>query len=260
MSNTKHKINAVGLNQIARILTPAAMVIFLTMEIVDSQQGIGWWIYPVAIAALFTSVGIEAWGMMSGANVEKAWLLNRSKLSSSIQLVLYVGVTMWLLKRNQTLIALPIVAALVYVSAALYDSLNKHQVKQDTDDRQSLVIQLRQQEVAAQREHEARIKQMELDAQAKIALEIKHEESATAVKLARIEAKVQAATVPQPSPVALVAEPVAKLTETQQRILDAFKEKPDATITEIAGQLGVTRQAVSKQVKQMNGVLHEVRI
>lgn len=50
------------------------------------------------------------------------------------------------------------------------------------------------------------------------------------------------------------------LTPTRKRILNAFRDQPDATITEIAGQLGVTRQAVSKQVKQMNGVLHEVRL
>ncbi len=258
----KTKINTTGLNQVARVLTPAAMVIFLTMEIVNSQQGIGGWIYPVAIAALFTSVGIEAWGMMSGANVEKSWLLNRSKLSSGVQLVLYVGVTMWLLKSNQTLIALPIVAALVYVSAALYESLNNHQVRQDTVERQSLAIQIRQQEAQAQRDHEARLKQMELDARAKIALETKHEENETAVKLARIEAKAQRATI-APATMPQLAPQVApqqELTPSQLRILEAFKENPTASITAVAKQLNVTRQYVSGEVKKMNGVLHEVRL
>lgn len=50
------------------------------------------------------------------------------------------------------------------------------------------------------------------------------------------------------------------LTPAQDKILAAFRDNPGASQSEVAEMLGVTRQAVSKQVKQMNGVLHEVRL
>lgn len=51
-----------------------------------------------------------------------------------------------------------------------------------------------------------------------------------------------------------------ELTPAQRRIFDAYRETPGATQAEIAERLGVTKQAVSKQLKAMNGVVHEVRL
>lgn len=234
--------NITSLNQLARILTPAAMVVFLTMEIVNSQHGIGVWVYPVAIAALFTSIGIEAWGMMSGSNVEKAWITNRSKWASGIQLFLYVVVTMWLLRNNATLITLPIVASLVYVSAALYESLNKHEEAMAKETRQSLMIQLRKEEEQAKRDHELKLEKMRLDAD---------------VKKEKIHAQATPQLAPQPRKVAVTVD---TLTPGQQRVYDAIKSNPGASNSEIGSMLGISRQAVQGHIKAMNGVMHEVKL
>ncbi len=50
------------------------------------------------------------------------------------------------------------------------------------------------------------------------------------------------------------------LTQAQEKILAAFRENPGASQSEVADKLGITRQAVSKHVKQMNGVLEQVRL
>lgn len=50
-----------------------------------------------------------------------------------------------------------------------------------------------------------------------------------------------------------------QLTPSQRRIYDEYQRNPNATQSEIADRLGVSRQAVSKQIRQMNGVMKEVQ-
>lgn len=83
-----------------------------------------------------------------------------------------------------------------------------------------------------------------------------------AEKQERRDAKrpVALTTVNQVSTVDKVARPpktVDTLTAAQRRIYDAIKANPEANYTEIGAQLGISRQAVSKQVKQMNGVIKQ---
>lgn len=54
--------------------------------------------------------------------------------------------------------------------------------------------------------------------------------------------------------------PYGELTPAQQRIFNSYRETPGATQAEIAERLGITKQAVSKHVRAMNGVMHEVRL
>jgi hypothetical protein len=51
---------------------------------------------------------------------------------------------------------------------------------------------------------------------------------------------------------------VGDLTPGQRRIYDAMRANPAANYTEIGQQLGISRQAVSKQVKGMNGVMKQL--
>lgn len=144
------------LSLFARILTPAAMVAFLTIEITKSQTFAAPVIYVIAVAAFFTSIGIEAWGIMAGQNLERAWRVNRNKWATAVQLVLYVGIASYLLRTNPTLVVLPLVAALVYVSAALSDVMETavNEQTRETAVQQSFDFE----QAAADRELERRIK------------------------------------------------------------------------------------------------------
>ncbi len=85
---------------------------------------------------------------------------------------------------------------------------------------------------------------------------MKHDE-----RLARIAAKAQPAQVaaqPTAQPTQPTAQP-AQLTEAQRRVYDAIKAQPDATNTQIAAALGISRQAVSSHVAAMNGAVAEIR-
>ncbi len=85
---------------------------------------------------------------------------------------------------------------------------------------------------------------------------MKHDE-----RLARIAAKAQPAQVaaqPIAQPTQPTAQPV-QLTEAQRRVYDAIKAQPDATNTQIAAALGISRQAVDGHVARMNGVVAGIR-
>lgn len=53
---------------------------------------------------------------------------------------------------------------------------------------------------------------------------------------------------------------VDELTPAQRRLFDAMKENPSMSQSDIAALLGVSRQAVSKQIKAMNGVMSEGKL
>lgn len=48
---------------------------------------------------------------------------------------------------------------------------------------------------------------------------------------------------------------VDNLTDAQRRVYDVYQRNPNATQNQVADELGITRQAVSKQVRSMNGIL-----
>lgn len=187
--------------------------------------------------------GLELLGIIAGHLAIKSYSIrNYTYLGiTATATVLYVVVGTFEMADIPFARFVPLLASCLYVLVGIQSEIDEAVAKATTTEKRSAVIDYRLKEAEAERAHQLELERLRL---------------ANEVKLA----KVQAATAPQPEPVAPVAPQVAQLTETQQRILDAFREKPNATITEIAGQLGVTRQAVSKQVQQMNGVLHEVRI
>jgi hypothetical protein len=130
------------------------MVAFLTMEITRSQDAAGVWLYIVPLAAFATSAGIEAWGIIAGANLERSWRIGKGQLATAAQLAIYVAVTMWLLRHNSTLIALPIVAALVYLAAAMTEGLEAAVSHKEIETVETREWQRERERVADARRHE----------------------------------------------------------------------------------------------------------
>ena len=178
---------------LARGATPLSMVVFLTMEIVGSQRDRvgGVWLYVIAAAALGTSIGIEVWGILAGSNLEKSLATRRGRVATIVQLVLYVALGMWLLWDNPTLVVLPIIAALVYVTVATSEGLAKYEVEQHESDQQNAVAAAARDEAAAERAHQLKLKQLEAQAQVKMNADRAEAEAKTAAARANAEVKIE---------------------------------------------------------------------
>lgn len=158
------------LSTLTRITVPAAMVAFLTIEITEQQEAAGWLIYVIAAAALLSSIGIELWGITAGDNLKKAWAQGSGKTSTAAQMVAYVAVAGWMLRTNDTLIVLPLVAALAYVASAWSDGYNEAE-------------QAQSEKTAWEREQAAKDKELERELKRQV------QADKTAVKLAQVEVK-----------------------------------------------------------------------
>ncbi len=204
---------------VGRVFTPAAMVVFLTYEITRSQPIGGWWQTAVIIGAAATAVGVEVVGILSGHALEVSWRINDKARAAVafILLLIYTGAGIWILHRNATLLPIPIIAAVVYLVAALVDGLEVVRAKQASDEAQRQAFELEQQAAAQaqaqelallaqaaaeqqaeedarrltfQREQEARDRELERE------LKRQAQADKTALSLAQIEAK-KAATFRQ---------------------------------------------------------------
>lgn len=166
---------------IGRIFTPAAMVVFLTYEISRSQPVDGWWQLAVVIGAAATAVGVEVVGILSGHALEGFWRVGDTTRAAVafILLLIYTAAGIVILRHNTTLLPIPIIAAVLYIVAALVDGLETAVSRQSGQD-------------AAQEafEREQAAKDREL------ARELKRQAQAdnTAVSLAKVEAKKQASS------------------------------------------------------------------
>lgn len=155
---------------LTRITVPAAMVVFLTIEITEQQQAVGWIVYIIAAAAFLSSIGIELWGITAGENLKKAWANGAGKASTAVQMVAYVGVAGWMLRTNDTLLVLPLVAALAYVASAWADGY------QEAEQKTAEITAWEREQLEKDRELERELKR-------------KAQADKTAVKLAELEVK-----------------------------------------------------------------------
>ena len=110
---------------IGRVATPAAMVVFLAYEISSSQQVSGWWQTAVVIGAIATAVGIEIVGILSGHALDGFWRVGDRPRSvvAFVLLIVYTAAGVFILRHNQSLVVIPIIAAVLYIVAALVDGL-----------------------------------------------------------------------------------------------------------------------------------------
>lgn len=164
------------LSTVARIITPLAMVVFLAYEINQSMAVTGWWSTALLVGAIGTAIGIEIVGMLAGHALEGFWRLgdkNRTVLSS-VLLLIYTAVAIYILRHNQAMVMVPIIAAIVYLLASLTGSL---------DD----VVNEQKQETAVQTAFE--LEQMAKDKELERELKRQKQADLTAVKLAKLETK-----------------------------------------------------------------------
>lgn len=122
------------LTLIGRIATPAAMVVFMTYEISRSMNVSGGWFVAIVIGAAATAVGVEVVGILSGHALEGFWRAGdvyRSILSFVLLLVYTVG-AVYILRSNSVIMPVPIIAAVVYIVAALVESLEHQNERQET--------------------------------------------------------------------------------------------------------------------------------
>lgn len=123
------------LSMIARILTPLAMVVFLAHEISQTLPTESWWYWLMLAGAACTAVGIEIVGILAGHTMEGFWRMGdpgRAVLAFLL-LLTYTAVAVYIL-RGTALVVVPVIAAIVYVLAALTDGLHtaENQQAQDT--------------------------------------------------------------------------------------------------------------------------------
>lgn len=117
-----------------RIATPAAMVVFMTYEISRSMAVNGAWAVAVVIGAAATAIGVEIVGILSGHALEGFWRVDdkaRALLAFALLMVYTVG-AVYILRHNQTIAPVPIIAAVVYIVAALVESLEKQTAQTET--------------------------------------------------------------------------------------------------------------------------------
>lgn len=165
---------------LARLATPTAMIVFLTYEITRSMEVPGGWGWAVAIGAALTAVGIEATGILSGHALEGFARRNDATRAAIAFLLLgiYTAVGLWLFWSNPTIRPIPIVAAVVYLVAALTDSLR---VAEEAD--------------ASQQARAAAVE--EVEAGHRLQIELARVEANKEVRIAREKAKVTAVSAPK---------------------------------------------------------------
>lgn len=240
------------ITQMARYLTPAAMVVFLTMEIVKSQtDAAGYWIYLIAAAAFATSVGIELWGIAAGKNLELAWQINRSKWITAVQLVLYIGVTMWLMRFNPTLVVLPLVAALVYVATAMTDSLEAAVNQQQTTEVKRFDYDLERQRADDEHRRQMEAKQAEIQAANELQLALARESKQAEIAIEQERTKVEKTRINAQKTAAKnghIIDTSDTSTKTDWRLLSDTERLRllDLTPVEIEKQYGVSNKTAAR--------------
>jgi hypothetical protein len=173
------------LSTVARVVTPLAMVVFLAYEINQSMIVDGWWVTALLIGSIATAIGIEITGILAGKALEGFWRLgdkNRTILSLAL-LSVYTIVAVYILRHNQAMVLVPIIAAIVYLLSSLTDSLEMVASEQKEETAVQTAFELEQ--AAADKELERELKRQK-------------QADNTALKLAKLEvkAKVPAKAIP----------------------------------------------------------------
>ncbi len=254
MGLTKH------LPTVGRVFTPMAMLVFLTYEIVGSQTVSEAWQPWVVVGAILTAVGIEAVGILSGHTLEGFWRIGDKKRAwlSFALLMIYTGAGIAILWGNWSLLPIPIIAMVVYLSAALAQSLEVEQAKAETADAARIASVIEKETL--DREHERKMEQMAQEAEAQTALRVKlaKEETRKAIALAKVrETKVKVApeTAKAPETFHETAVNPEELTGNKLEIYNVFRENPGASNSQVAEVVGVSRQYVGQVKKELNGSL-----
>lgn len=175
----------------ARILTPLAMVVFLSYELSQSLAVTGLWYVALLIGSVCTAVGIEIVGILAGHTLEGYWRIGDAwRGLLSFALLLAYTVTAVYILAGTSLIIVPIIAAIVYILASLTDGLETAVNRQEvaTAVRQTFDLEQEARENDHRREMETR--QAGLKAQNDLQIALAHDR--TQAEIAIAEAKAQA--------------------------------------------------------------------
>lgn len=256
---------------VGRIFTPMAMVVFLALEITRSQQVQGAWLVAVTLGAVFTAVGFEVVGILSGHALEGFSRNGDHKRTavSFLLLAIYTAAGVYILWGNAALRTIPVVAAIVYIVAALVDGLEEEHEEEKTAVSQKTAFDIEQARLDAEHRRKQEEKANESQAETDRLLALAEVDKETAVALSRNEAQVKIANAKARETKAKAQMETKKATpkaaevspEPQElsgkalEIYTAFRENPDATNTEIGEVVGVSRQYVGQVKRELNGAL-----
>lgn len=179
---------------VALVSTPAAMVVFLTLEISNSVQvpDSAIWSFVIVVGALLSSVGIESTGILSGHALER-FVRRQEWVRASVVFVLlivYTSVAMRILWANEMLRYVPLVAAVVYVLAGLIEGVEDAQSKEEAESSIRLNHDIEEDSKENDHRREMENKRLELEAQNKLQIELAKEQNQASIAIA--EAKAQA--------------------------------------------------------------------
>lgn len=216
------------LGWLAIVAVPISPVFFfgwkVHTEVFATSQSL-WLSAPVG---LLSAIGLEIIGILAGHLAMEFWRsgnMSRAYVAAGIMGV-YVIIGVWELWGTVGAVMF-IIAPLVYVLVALRQVADQEATEHARNEKRSIVIDYRAKEAAAQRDHEARLRKMELDAE---------------VKKEKIHAPVSLMVSRKPEE---TAEPKK---ETMERVW-----KPGMKPTELATLAGVSKGYASKYIN--NGAM-----
>jgi DNA-binding CsgD family transcriptional regulator len=239
----KPKITLYGfLSFVAILAVPVAPVFFFgwrVYEEVSRKAG------PLlgGLVGLFSAIGLEIVGVLAGHLATEFWKTGKTSRAVLAAAIMGIYVVIGVYELRGTIGAVMfVIAPLVYVLVGLQYIASDEKTQEQRQDNRKQVIDYREREAAAQRQHELDMERLRLDADVK--------------KEKLRQPKVVAAAQPVNYHVSTVNHPstIDELTPSQRKVYDAMMDNPDKNQAEIADLLGVTRQAVSKHVKVINGL------
>ena len=216
------------LGWIATIAVPISPVFFFGWEVYKQvlTRSSSWLL--AGGVGLVSAIGLEIVGILAGHLAMEFWRagrMNRAYLAGGIMAIyVLIGVIeLW----GTIGVVMFLIAPLVYVLVALNQVAEYEQREGERDKKRSQVIDYRQHEAEAQRQHEARLRKMELDAE---------------VKKEKIHA-----------PVSLIVS--RKPEETEGNKKETMKQlwQPGMKPTELARLAGVSKGYASKYIS--NGAM-----
>ena len=210
------------------LAVPLAPVFFSAWDVYKEVLGrANYWLLAAGVG-LVSAIGLELVGVLAGHLAMEFWRTGntqRAILSGGIMgvYVLIGVVQLW----GTIGMVMFIIAPLVYVLVALRQVAEQEATEQARHEKRSVVVDYRMKEAAAQREHEARLRKMELDAE---------------VKKEKIHA-----------PVSLVVSRKPEETEEPKKEIMGRLWQPGMKPTELAKLAGVSKGYASKYIS--NGAM-----
>lgn len=147
------------------------MVVFLSYELSRSLAVTGWWYTFLLLGSVATAIGIEIVGILAGHTLEGYWRLGdtwRSLLAFTL-LLTYTTAAVYVLRHTPTLAIVPIIAAIVYILAALADGLHATTGRQEHQAAATLQYDLERQRAEDQHRRKMEAAQLRLKHEAKLA-------------------------------------------------------------------------------------------